>query len=66
MVDPRPNNTDQLPADVDGFRVGTLIVLTIPLLHAAFHLCCIVGHQGKMLEVVASGDGASKDKVIKG
>ena len=66
MVDPRPNDTDQLPTYVDHLRTQPLIVMAIPLLRAAFHLCCIVGCQGKMLEATMSSDCPRGDKVVEG
>ena len=65
MVDPRPHHPDQLTGDIDRLRAGTLIVLTIPLLRAAFHLCHIVGRQGQSLQATMSGNGTSKNEVVQ-
>ena len=51
--------------DVNRLQAGTLIIPTIPLLCAAFHLHHIVGRQGKTLEAVASGDGTRGDEVVQ-
>ena len=66
MVDPRPDDTDQLPTYVDRLQTQPLIITAIPLLRAAFHLCCIVGHQGKTLEATTSSDRPRGDKVVEG
>ena len=66
MVNPRPHNTDQLTGDVDRLRTGTLIVPTIPLLRAAFHLRRIVGRQGQALEAATSSNGARRNEVVQG
>ena len=65
MVDPCPNDTDQLSTHVDRLRVRPLIITSVPLLHAAFHLRHIVGRQGKTLETVTSSYGPRRNKVVK-
>ena len=65
MVNPSANDTDQLSANVDCLRAGTLIVSTIPLLRVVFHLCRIVWRQQQQLEVTASFHDTGRDKVIQ-
>ena len=65
MVDPGANDPDQLMTNVDRLRARTLIVPTIPLLRAAFHLHCIVGRQGQPLEVAMSSYSPRRDEVVQ-
>ena len=65
MIDPSPDNADQLLTHVDCLRARTLIVPTIPLLCAAFHLHHIVGRQGKTLEMTSSSHGTRGDEVVQ-
>ena len=65
MIDPGPHDTDQLLGYVDCLRTGTLIIPTIPLLRAAFHLCHIVGCQRQPFEVTTSSYSPRGDEIIQ-
>ena len=65
MVDPCPNDSDQLSTNIDHLEVQPLIVMSVPLLCALFHLSRIVGRQGQMLESTTSGHRTSRNEVIK-
>ena len=43
-----------------------MVVPTIPLLRAAFHLRSIVGGQGKTLETMVSSNRARGDEIVEG
>ena len=66
MIKTGPDDTDQLTTYVDRPRVGPLVVMSVPLLCASFHLSRIVGCQGQTLETTTSRDGPSRDKVVQG
>ena len=65
VIDPSANHTDQLSTNVDRLRTGTLIVLAIPLLSAAFHLRCVVGRQGQTLEAATRSNGTGRNEVVQ-
>ena len=65
VVNPGTHYTDQLLGHVDRLRTGTLIVPAIPLLSAAFHLCCVVGRQGQTLEVATHSNGTGRNEVVQ-
>ena len=65
MVDPRPNDADQLLTNVDHLQTQTLIVPTIPLLRAVFHLHHVVGCQGQSLEATTSSYSPRGDEVVQ-
>ena len=65
MVDPGAEDTDQLPTNVNHLRAGTLIIPTIPLLHAAFYLHRVVGRQRQSLEATVSGDSTRRDEIVQ-
>ena len=44
----------------------TLLIMPVPLLHAMFYLCHIVGSQGQALEMTTSSHRTRGDKVDKG
>ena len=52
--------------NIDRLRARTLVVTTIPLLRAAFHLRRIVGHQGQTLEAATSSDRTRGNEVVQG
>ena len=66
MVDPHPDDTNQLTTSVNCPWVWLLVVMPIPLLHALFHLRRIVGSQGQTLQMTMSDHGTSRDKVVQG
>ena len=51
---------------VNNFQTCTLVVVPIPLLCAAFHLCSIVGCQGQVLGMTASRTGSRSDEILEG
>ena len=65
VVNPRPDNADQLSTHIDRLRTQTLIVPMIPFLRAVFHLHCIIGRQGQTLEATTSCDGARGDEIVQ-
>ena len=66
MIKASSDNTDQLTTCVDRPRVWPLVIVPIPLLCTAFHLCHVVGSQGQMLKTTTSGHGTQRDEIVKG
>ena len=66
MVDPHPNNTDQLTTSIDRPQVWPLVIAPVPFLRASFHLSHVVGRQGQMLETTTSGYRTSRNEVVQG
>ena len=66
MIDPRPDDTDQLLTHIDHLQVRPLVITPVPLLHTAFHLCRIIGRQGQVLQMTVSSHGASRNEVVQG
>ena len=65
VVQPCPHHSDQLMTGVDNFWPRPLVVMPVPLLHAAFHLRHIVRHQGQMLETMTSSDQSQSDEILE-
>ena len=65
MINSSTYDADELTTNVDHLRAGTLIVLTVPLLRAVFHLRRIVGHQGQSLETTTSSDSTRGNEVVQ-
>ena len=65
MVDPRPDDTNQLSTSINGPQVWPLVVAPVPLLRASLHLSHIVGCQGQMLETMTSSHRTGRDKVVQ-
>ena len=65
VVQPSTHHSNQLTTSVDNLQPRPLVVMPVPLLRTAFYLCCIVGHQGQMLEMMMSGDQTRCDKVLE-
>ena len=65
MVQTGTHDPDQLTTRVDRLRVWPLVVASIPLLHASFHLRRVVGSQGQMLETTTSSYRLRRDEVVQ-
>ena len=65
MVQTHTNDPHQLMTCIDHLQVRPLVVAPIPLLHATFHLQCVVGSQGQALETMMSGHRTRRDKVVQ-
>ena len=66
MVQTGTNDPHQLTTHIDRRGVKPLIVALVPLLHASFHLSCVVGSQRQTLETMTSSHGTRRDEVVKG
>ena len=65
VVQPSTDHSDQLMTGVNNFSPWPLVVMLVPLLCAAFHLCCIVGCQGQALEATTSRNQSGSDEVLE-
>ena len=66
MIKAGSDDADQLTTNVDCCQVQPLVVALVPLLSASFHLSCIVGSQGQVLQTTMSGHQSGGDEVVKG
>ena len=65
MIQPCPDNADQLPRYVDCLRTRTLIIPVIPFMRAVFHLCHVIGHQGQTLKATTCSHSARRNEVVQ-
>ena len=66
MVQTGTNNPHQLTTRINRQRIQPLVVASVPLLRATFHLHRIVGSQGQVLETTTSSHRPRGDEVVQG
>ena len=65
MVQTGTYDPHQLTTSVDHLRIRPLVIASVPLLRALFHLSHVVGCQGQMLKTTTSGHRPRGDEVVQ-